>query len=222
MAANGRIDIPVRVTTNQVPATIGVAGTGRDGREYRLSLLKLFLADPTVIDASGQPFKAQFVGADGAPLPYNLALIDADDPATQLLRLAAPQGNYTALHFGVGVPAACNSVSSTDLVSPLNPDSDMFWTWGSQFMFIRAEGASRLPPADWGPFAYHVGYDPSYADITVPGSLSVSQSGQGPTLSLDIDRMLTTDAANLPPPKHTLPDAWVVDNLENLHAFTLQ
>jgi hypothetical protein len=32
---------------------IGVAGTGRDGREYRLSLFKFFLAEPGLIDANG-------------------------------------------------------------------------------------------------------------------------------------------------------------------------
>ena len=221
--ATGRIDIPVRVTANHVPMTVGVPGTGRDGREYRLSLLKLFLAEPAFIDANGHESKAQFVGAGGPPLPYGLALIDADDPATQLLRLTAPPGAYTALHFGVGVPAACNAVSNTDRVSPLNPDSDMFWTWGSQFMFIRAEGASRVPPAtEWSSFEYHVGYDPSYANITVAGSITVGAGGAGPTLSLDVDRMLTTDAANPPSPKHTLPDGWVVDNLENQQAFSLE
>src|SRR5882724_1868667 len=179
VAATGGVELPIQFVVNQAPMTIGAPAAGRTGLEYKLSALKLFLAEPTLLDANGHELKAQIAGAK--PLPYGIQLVSADDPATETLRLSVPQGNYTALTFGVGVPAGCNAISSTDAVYPLNPDGEMFWSWGSQFLFIRIEGASRMPPAtDFTTFYRHVGYDQAYARLTVPGSISVGASGKGP------------------------------------------
>jgi hypothetical protein len=84
-------------------------------------------------------------GSGGAanitPRPYGVALVDLDDAASQSLTIAAPGGDYMGLELGVGLPAACNAGDPTTRAFPLNADSDMFWTWGSQYMFIRAEGS---------------------------------------------------------------------------------
>jgi hypothetical protein len=219
----GRIDLPVRITINGAAAEVGVPGAGREGREYRLSLFKFFVSQPALVTAEGAEAEAQLITAEGAPLPYGIHLVDADDATTQVLRLATDAGSYTALRLGVGVPRACNWISTTDSIFPLNPDSDMFWTWGSQFMFIRIEGSTRPDStAEWTSFLYHVGFDPAFATLTIPGSLQVGPSGSGPTLSLDVDLMLATGDDPLPPPKHAVPDGWVVDNLEARQAFTLK
>jgi hypothetical protein len=225
LASSGRVDLPVSITINGVPAEVGAAGAGRDGREYRLSLFKFFLAEPALANAGGQETPAQLLTAQGTPAPYGVHLVDLDDPTTQIVHLSTEIGSYAALRLGVGVPSACNSIRSTDQVYPLNPDSDMFWTWGSQFMFIRIEGSTR-PGADgeWTPFLYHVGFDPAFADLTIPSerAIGVTASGTGPTLSLDLDLMLATSGEPLPMPKHNVPDGWVVDNLENNQAMTLK
>jgi len=223
LGATGRLDLPVKVTINGTEAVIGQPGTGREGREFRLSLFKFFLSQPVFLGEDGAETPAQFLGADGLPLPYELQLVDADDPATQLLRLSAATGTYTALRFSVGVPMACNWMSSTAAIHPLNPDSDMFWTWGSQFMFIRIEGSSR-PSAtgEWQGFTYHVGYDPAFTRLTVPGALEVGAGAVGPTLALDIDLMLETDADGLPSPQHSVPEGWVVDNLDHNQPFSFE
>lgn len=225
----GRVDLPVQFVVNQTPMTIGTPATGRTGLEYQLSALELFLAEPALVDANGREFKAQIVAADGSPLSYGIQLVNADDPATETLHLSAPQGGYTALKLGVGVPAGCNATSSTDAVYPLDPDSQMFWTWGSQFLFIRIEGATRLPPApELTTFFHHVGYDPAYAHLTVPspGGITVSANGTGPALVIDIDLMLagseTMPTGPVPSGSHEVPDGWVVDNLETKPVFTLR
>lgn len=218
LAATGRVDIPVRVTSFQTPMSIGVAVSGQAGREYKLSLLKFFFSQPELVDAQGQVSPAQFLGADGKPLPYGLALVDADDQASQALHLAATPGTYVALRFGVGVPAPCNHVSSTSQVFPLNPDSDMFWTWGSQFLFIRIEGnAKRAGAESWEPFFYHLGYDAGFTPKTIPGTLAVgasAASSSAPALIFDVDQLLKTDALSLPPGDHSAPDAFVLGNLK--------
>lgn len=223
----GRVDLPVQFVVNQTAMTIGTPVTGRTGLEYKLSALELFLAEPALVDANGQEFKAQIVAGDGTPLSYGIQLVNADDPATEILHLSAPQGSYAALKLGVGVPAGCNATSSTDAVYPLDPDSQMFWTWGSQFLFIRIEGATRLPPTtDFTTFFHHVGYDPAYTHLTVPGSVSVAASGGGPALVIDVDLMLagndTMPSGPVPSGSHGVPDGWVVDNLETKQVFTLR
>lgn len=223
LAAAARLELPTRITVSGTAAVVGEPGVARTGREFRLSLFKFFLSQPVLLSADGTETKAQFVNAAGAPEPYELHLVDADDAATQLLRLQTASGNYTALRFGVGVPAACNVMSSTAQVYPLNPDSEMFWDWGSRFMFIRIEGNTRAAAvAAWEPFMYHVGFDQAFTTLTVPGAINAIGGGVGPTLSLDIERMLETDAGTLPSPQHGVFDGWVVDNLDENQAFTLQ
>jgi len=224
--ATGRVELPIEFVVNHAPMTIGAPAAGRTGLEYKLSALELFVAEPTVLDASGHESKAQIVGADAKPLPYGIQLVSADDPATETLRLSVPQGNYTALTFGVGVPAGCNAVSATDAVYPLNPDGEMFWTWGSQFLFIRIEGASRMPPAtDFTTFYHHVGYDQAYTRLTVPGSISVGANGSGPTLSIDVDLLLAGGEgteSGVPSGSRRIPDGWGVDNLDSQQVFSLR
>lgn len=220
--AGSRVDLPIEITVQGTPVVVGEPAAGRDGREYRLSLFKFFLSQPRLVGSDGSERAAQIVGADGVPLPYGLQLVDADDAASQVLRLSAASGDYTALRLGVGIPAACNAMASTSQVYPLNPDSDMFWTWGSQFIFLRIEGSTRADAtSEWGSLVYHVGYDPAFANLSIPGTIEVGSAATGPTLSLDIDLMLAADG-ELPESQHNVPNGWVMDNLESNQAFTLR
>lgn len=195
------------------------SASGRNGREFRLSLFKFFVSQVALLDALGNATEARLVAADGTPEPYGLHLVDAEDASTQILRLSAAPGDYRALRLGVGVPEPCNRMA-VDQVFPLNPDSDMFWSWGGQFMFVRIEGSSRPNAgAGWVPFVYHVGFQPAFGVVTVPGVLPV---GSAQTLALDVDRLLESDSNTLPSPQHSVPDGWVVDNLESNGVFSLQ
>jgi hypothetical protein len=219
----GRLDLPIKVTIGTTQAVVGAAVAAPSGREFQLGLLKLFITQPFLIDAAGQEAPGQIVGADGQPLPYGVQLIDLDDATTHRWRIAVAEGTYSGLRFGVGVPQGCNSPSNTNLVYPLNPDGEMFWTWGAQFMFVRVEGMTRAGPSEaFGPFAHHVGFDAAFAHIAVEGALNVSGISSGPTLVLDVARMLATEASSLPAPQHAVPDGWVSDNLEQAGTFTLQ
>ena len=228
VTSSGRIDIPVQVLVGATPLTLGVPAVGTTGREFNVSMLLFFLSEPGFVDVNGHESKAQIIEPTGQPSPYALQLVNADEPATQLLRLTAPPGPYAAFHLGVGVPAACNALNATDQVYPLNPDSEMIWTWGSQYMFVRVEGFSRPDAnAEWSAFAYHVGFDAAFASITVPGDPVVPAAGAAdglvaPTLTLDLERMLATDEPTLPSAKHSIPDGWVAYNLESNQAFSFR
>jgi hypothetical protein len=221
--ASGRLELPIRLVIGSTVAEIGVPAAAPNGRELELSLFKFFLTQPVLVAASGEETHGQLVGADGKPLPYGVQLVDVEDPSTQALRIVAPEGDYAQLRFGVGVPPGCNSPSNTDRVPPLNPDSEMFWGWAAQFMFVRIEGNTRPSPNQAQvAFLYHVGFDAAFAHIIVEGALSVRGVSGGPTLELDIARMLATEAQMLPMPQHAVPDGWVSDNLESNQAFSLR
>jgi hypothetical protein len=90
-------------------------------------------------------------------------------------------------------------------------------------MFVRIEGASQPTPTDaWQPFTYHVGFPAAFTTLTVPGSLQVGEAASGPTLTLDVDLLLKADADGLPSPQHSVPDGWVIDNLEQNHPFAFR
>jgi hypothetical protein len=90
-------------------------------------------------------------------------------------------------------------------------------------MFVRVEGQTRPTATDaWQSFLYHVGFQPAFGSVTTQGAIDMTGASGGPTLSIDVDRMLETNGAPLPAPKHTVPDGWVMDNLETNQAFSLR
>lgn len=222
LATHGRIDVPVKLVVGSAPLAMGAALAGGDGAEYQLSLLKLFLSEPAFVDGAGNAVPAQFLSADGKPAAYGLHLLDAADAATQTLRLATTPGSYTRLELGVGVPEACNRASSTSLVYPLNPDSEMFWTWGSQFMFLRLEGQQRHVDAAWSSLVLHVGYAASFAHVQAVGAVTVGVGVPGPSLYFDLGKLLENSGEAVPNSSHTAPDGWVPDHLETRAPFTLK
>ncbi len=221
-SASGQITLPIELTIGGQPVVIGEASSLPSGPVYQLSLFKLFLTQPVLVDAAGREATGQIVDANGSPLPYGVQLIDAEDASSRSWRIAVANGSYSRLRFGVGVPQPCNSPTYTNLVYPLNPDGEMFWTWGSQFLFVRIEGTVRPSPNEgFSPLVYHLGFDAAFAHVTLKGDLTVADNSAGPTLELDVARMLATDAGGLPEAKHNVPEGWIADNLED-GAFRLR
>jgi hypothetical protein len=217
--------VPVNITVNGADLVIGEPATIRAGGEVSLSLFKFFLTDPRLLAAGGAEVEAELVSAAGLPLPYGLALVDADDESSQLLRLAAPPGTYESLRVSVGVPEPCNGGDPTLQVYPLNADGDMWWTWGNQYMFVRIEGNRRASgAAEAEPFFYHVGFQPAFATVTLPGALGV---GASPTtasvkLELDVDRLIEPRDGSAPTGKHDTLEGWIIDNIDDNQVFSLK
>lgn len=223
--STGRLDVPLDVTVNDAELVMGQAAATRAGSEYRLSLFKYFLTQPKLLAAGGTEVEAALVGAEGAPLPYGLQLVDADDETTQVMHLAAPAGSYEGLRISVGVPAPCNGGDPTTQVFPLNADGDMYWTWGAQYMFIRIEGFLReTTGAPENPFLHHVGFEPAFVSVTLPAALVVSETPAtaSVTLGLDVDRLLEPRAGSTPSGKHDVLDGWVIDNIDDNQVFSLK
>lgn len=219
--ATSSVTLRVEIDGAGGPVTTGEVVTPQVGGAYNLSLLKFFFAAPVLLKTDGSRVPAQLVTPSGSPSPYGLALVDLDDPTTQSLGIAGPPGDYAGLELGVGVPAPCNAGDPTSHIFPLDADSDMYWTWGTQYMFIRVEGA--LQSADtWSKFGLHVGYQQAYRVAQLSGALHLP-SAQAPTLHVDADRLLVAPASADPTgaDSHEAPDEWVADNMASHGVLTL-
>ncbi len=204
--------LPVALRVGGAPLVLGEEVTRSDGTPWRLSLLKFFLAEPTLHRADGTTARAQFVDESGAPLAYELALVDADLDNT--LRLSAPSGEYRTLAFGVGVPAVCNQTDPTTGVFPLSTDGGMYWSWGFQYTFSRVEGHLRLAET-WEGFTYHFGLDICYRVVTSEARLQLSgNTSTAAALTFDVEAFLTPPTGIEAAPGHLMaPAEWMLDNL---------
>jgi len=70
----------------------------------------------------------------------------------------AVPGVYSGIKFTVGIPYGLNHMDAAEQAFPLGPNSEMFWSWNSGYIFNRVEGkadSSGKPVS----FFYHIGGD---------------------------------------------------------------
>lgn len=108
--------------------------------------LRFYVAQVALLRAAGAPVLVDLVTAAGAPEPYGVHFFNAEEPASQTLRVLAPAGSYTGFTFMLGIDDACNSEPPTEHVAPLNGDSQMTWPHLAGYLFLRYEG--QVTPGD--------------------------------------------------------------------------
>lgn len=94
-------------------------------------------------------------GGDSWTETESYRLVDLSDPTSTTLTLAeVPADEYTGIKFLIGVDSTRNvSGAQTGALDPVN---DMFWSWSSGYIFLKAEGTS--PQSSTGSvFSYHIG-----------------------------------------------------------------
>ena len=86
--------------------------------------------------------------------PESYFLVDLSSNSSSLLDLGAlPIGEYTELSYTLGVDSLRNvSGAQTGALSTMN---NMFWSWNTGYIMIKAEGIS--PQSTTGNFAFHLG-----------------------------------------------------------------
>jgi hypothetical protein len=202
--------LPVALHAAGKPLVLDREVVRSDGVAERLLLVRVFLAEPRLLRADGTRVAAQLLDPQGKPAPYGLVLLDAESPGSLMLTLAAPPGAYTGLEFGVGVPEVCGEGKPTSKVAPLNADSDMYWPWGGQYLFVKVEGQvqEKGPPAFWGGHRLHMGMD--YRTARLEGPLSAP--AMTPGLVLDVDAFVRPDPVTREPVPH-FGAPWVADRI---------
>lgn len=81
-------------------------------------------------------------------------IVDLQNGSEVELRIdSIPVGRYEQIRFTIGVDSLRN-VSGAQ-TGALDPAENMFWSWNSGYIFIKAEGNSSASPS--GDFVYHIG-----------------------------------------------------------------
>ncbi len=86
--------------------------------------------------------------------PDSYYLVDlSDESSAQISVSGIPTGTYTEMQYTLGVDSARNVSGAQS--GALSVSNDMFWSWNSGYIMIKAEGTS--PNSSSGSFAYHLG-----------------------------------------------------------------
>lgn len=129
--------------------------------DYRVQvqLIKLYLSDVHLLTDVGEHHLS------------DAELFKLTDGSTYV-DLPAPAGNYTGLHFGIGVPDDLNHQDPTqyDANDPLSVSNGMHWTWADGYRFVVFDGrydtlgtGAGVPPEL---FSIHTGMDTCYRELT--------------------------------------------------------
>ena len=123
----------------------------------RVQLFRLYLSDLYLLDGTNE---------------YHLSdaeLFNLTD-GSQSFDLDAPVGDYTGLHFGIGIPQNLNHQDPTQYAGdhPLSVSNGMHWSWTDGYRFVIFDGrfdtlttdTIELPEL----FSIHTGMDTCYRD----------------------------------------------------------
>jgi hypothetical protein len=157
---------PVPVTTNTMrisfnnvvgasPLVLGAPYqyVNLNGDSFLVSAYKYYISNISFTDAQNNTWSE----------PESYHLVDASNPASLMLTInGVPYGNYTSMHFMIGVDSARN-ISGAQ-TGALDPANGMFWTWNTGYIMAKVEGKSPQSGGPANSIMFHVaGYDGPYA-----------------------------------------------------------
>jgi hypothetical protein len=181
---------------------LGATAHAQSGVAYKVSKFRYYLSEVTLYDASSRPVTVPLAGADGQPLRYGVALVDYENPESLKLNVLAPPGEYKALNLVFGVPNACpggeplNHGDPSARAAPLDVDSDMYWSWNPNYIFLKIEGQALGQGAPKA-FFYHVGEDSRRVTVHLhaPFRVATGQPARA-ELIIDVNRLFVTQAGD--------------------------
>lgn len=116
-------------------------------------------------------------------LPVNYYLIDAADEKSATISFNVPIGDYSSLHFLLGVDSVRN-VSGVQ-TGALDPLQGMFWTWNSGYIMAKLEGTASSSLIAGKQFTYHIGGFRTMHNTSRHISLSLSTFNSSVTIIAD-------------------------------------
>jgi cytochrome c peroxidase len=125
------------------------------------------------------------------------AFISARQGRTRIELDSVPKGQYAALRFLVGLPAAVNHADPVLIPAghPLNPElNGLHWSWNGGYVFFALEGARLRSDGQQSGYSYHVATDLQLATVELLLTLDLSRD-QEIALSLNVDHVLAQAGA---------------------------
>lgn len=154
--------------------------TNASGESFSISQLQYFVSNIKLRRTDGKEYAIK--------QDDSYFLIQENEPATQLLKLKVPAGDYNKLTFVLGVDSLRNTMNISRRTGVLDPassmDNGMYWSWNSGYIFFKIEGESPAAPEDPTgnrKFRYHIGGFGGYSAPTINNiktiSLDLAKSG---------------------------------------------
>ncbi len=174
--ARGVLAINAELRVADKPLTLGEANPLAEAGSLLPSNVRFYVSG-FAFKSKGISTLGTLVNGQGVALPYNVQLINAEDPSSTRFFVAVPPGTYDEFSFIVGVTEACNETPGP-LKSPLHDASQMKWPHVAGFLFLRYEGQrSDDAPQDL-PDNIHMGMgtgaDRFAPKITIAGPITVT------------------------------------------------
>ncbi len=202
------VALDIRTVAGREPFSLGAMQRAESGVQYKVSKFRYYLSEISLVNDAGETIAAPLADADGKPLRYGLALVDYSVPESLKLNVLAPPGDYRAMNLVFGVPNACpggqplNHGDPSARMAPLDVDSDMYWSWNPNYIFLKIEGQA-IAEGKARSFFYHVGEDSRREKLHIHTPLHVA-AGQAAKaeLVMDVNRLFVTKAGeNSPRPE---------------------
>jgi hypothetical protein len=178
--------------------------TSESGSQYKVSMLRFYVSQFSLIDSAGNTVPATLVDSAGAPLKYDVAFCDFAFPETRTVRFLARKGSYKGFAFSIGVPntsksgAMLNHADASQFTYPLDVDTDMYWGWNPGYIFFKIEGSVMLN-GTWTNMIYHIGGDNRLMNARVESPLALKRAGDNWTLMLNTNRLFVTPSGGKAP-----------------------
>lgn len=139
--------------------------TNANGNQYQVDMMKYYVSDMTLIGDSGD-------------VKVNVSdLIDQNDtPNCKVDALKVPNGRYTHIKFGIGVPQSRNHSGAQE--GDLDPMYGMIWDWNTGYIFFKHEGRYMMTSTTSDILIYHYATDRAYLTIGMPLSSPLVVEGK--------------------------------------------
>jgi hypothetical protein len=231
------VEFPFELAFEDQPFVYGEPNTVAAGTEVIPLNVRFYVTDVKLVTGTGETLRVDSVTEAGVQEPYGIFLFNAEDGASQSLRVRAPAGDYTALAFGLGLTPACNNRAPEGSQFPLSPTSQMTWPFPFGYLFLRYDARLATGTATaMTPLEIHMGGDlanrdlPSAVSIRVVGPINVPATGTARrSIRVAMDQIfkgatteVDTTGFPLPPEGHLLAGERLRRNAPGLQLFVFE
>jgi hypothetical protein len=157
----------------------GEPNAGQAGETVTPLNLRFYVSHIALTRQTQAPLPVDLVTPTGGLEPYGVHLFNAEDPASSVMRVRAPPGQYTGVSFTLGVDDACNSEPPSLHAPPLTDASQMTWPHLAGYLFLRYE--AQVTPAGALPNQIHMGGTPKRVlapTVSASGALTVPDAAE--------------------------------------------
>jgi hypothetical protein len=138
------LEFPIRLLLDGQPIRFAEANPVVGSGTLTPLDLRFYMSEVALVRNGAEPLPVDVVTPQGAVAPYGVYFFNADDPASDTLRVRAPAGEYTGITFLFGLAQACNTRPPELMKAPLSPTSQMTWPH-TGYLFLRYQGRSTSP-----------------------------------------------------------------------------